>query len=214
VPEIYLTAPVVECESNEFRSAFAVAHEDVGSRGIAGHSQCRATDKRSADNEQHRKGLGAARAGCIVCDDIFALAVLLMATIGTYGVVSYSVRQRTVEIGTRMALGAVPRDLLHLVVGSGMKMAVWGIAIGSVASIAGTWLLVRNFEIQLGYGGAGAHPESRHSSALCRVGGGGGDGLIVFPSVVGHAALDGRDPRGAGRARSTGLVSSPNIFTD
>ena len=85
----------------------------------------------------------------------FALAALLMATIGAYGLVSYSVRQRTVEMGTRMALGALPRDLLRLVVGSGMKMAAWGIAIGGVASIAATWLLVRSFEIQVGNGGAG-----------------------------------------------------------
>jgi putative ABC transport system permease protein len=85
----------------------------------------------------------------------FALAALLMAIIGAYGVVAYSVRQRTVEIGTRMALGALPRDLIRLVVGSGMKMAGWGIAIGGVAAIAATWALVRNFEIQVGNGGAG-----------------------------------------------------------
>ncbi|MBZ5625174.1 MAG: ADOP family duplicated permease [Acidobacteriia bacterium] len=85
----------------------------------------------------------------------FALAAVLMACIGAYGVVSYSVRQRTVEIGTRMALGAVSRDVLYLVVGSGLKIAAYGIAIGGVASIAATWLLVRNFEIAIGNGGEG-----------------------------------------------------------
>src|SRR5262249_13554984 len=45
----------------------------------------------------------------------FALAALLMATLGVYGVVSYSVRQRRVEFGTRMALGASSRDLVALV---------------------------------------------------------------------------------------------------
>ena len=78
----------------------------------------------------------------------FALAALLMATLGTYGVVSYSVRQRTVEMGTRMALGAVGRDLLKLVLGSGLKMAACGVAIGGAVSVAAVWLLVRELEIQ------------------------------------------------------------------
>ena len=78
----------------------------------------------------------------------FALAALLMATVGAYGVVSYSVRQRTVEFGTRMALGAGSRDLLRLVVGSGLKMAAYGVLIGGVASIAAAWLLVRQYEIR------------------------------------------------------------------
>ena len=54
----------------------------------------------------------------------FALAALLLATLGVYGVVSFSGRQRTVEIGTRMALGAARRDVLALVVGGGLKMAM------------------------------------------------------------------------------------------
>ena len=78
----------------------------------------------------------------------FAFAALLMATIGTYGVVSYSVRQRTVEMGTRMALGATSRDLLYLVCGSGLRMAAYGVVIGSVAAAAATWLLVRELRIE------------------------------------------------------------------
>ena len=78
----------------------------------------------------------------------FALAALLMATLGTYGVVSYSVRQRTVEMGTRMALGATSRDLLYLVTNSGLRMAAYGVGIGGVAAIAATWLLVRQFHIE------------------------------------------------------------------
>src|SRR5260370_26752753 len=71
----------------------------------------------------------------------FALAALLMAILGVYGVVSYSVRQRTVEIGTRMALGATSRDLLRLVVGDGLTMAAYGIGIGGAAIAAAVWLL-------------------------------------------------------------------------
>jgi putative ABC transport system permease protein len=71
----------------------------------------------------------------------FASAALLLAALGVYGVVSYSVRQRTVEIGTRMALGAVGRDVLRLVLGDGLKMAAYGIAIGGVMVIAAVFLL-------------------------------------------------------------------------
>jgi putative ABC transport system permease protein len=77
----------------------------------------------------------------------FALAALVMATLGIYGVVSYSVRQRTVEIGTRMALGALARDLLLLVVGGGLRMAAYGLAIGAVAVAAAVWALIRAFSI-------------------------------------------------------------------
>jgi putative ABC transport system permease protein len=79
---------------------------------------------------------------------LFALAALLLATLGIYGVVSYSVRQRTVEMGTRMALGAVGRDLLKLVVGGGLRMAFLGIAVGAAALTGSMWLLVRVLEVR------------------------------------------------------------------
>jgi serine phosphatase RsbU (regulator of sigma subunit) len=62
----------------------------------------------------------------------FALAALLLAMLGIYGVVSYSVRQRTTEIGTRMAIGATTGDLLKLVMGDGLKMAAIGVGAGVV----------------------------------------------------------------------------------
>jgi putative ABC transport system permease protein len=68
----------------------------------------------------------------------FALAALLMATLGVYGVMAYGVRQRTVEIGTRMALGATSRDVVGLVLRGGLLMAAAGIAIGAVVVIATT----------------------------------------------------------------------------
>jgi putative ABC transport system permease protein len=63
----------------------------------------------------------------------FSLSALILALLGVYGVVSYSVRQRTTEIGTRMAVGATTQNLLRLVVGDGLKMAAAGIAIGLAA---------------------------------------------------------------------------------
>ena len=77
----------------------------------------------------------------------FGLAALLMATLGVYGVMSYFVRQRTVELGTRMALGAVNRDLVALVLGGGLKLSLAGIAVGSIALVGGVWLLVRYLEV-------------------------------------------------------------------
>ena len=77
----------------------------------------------------------------------FGLAALLMATLGIYGVVSYFVRQRTVELGTRMALGAVNRDLVALVLGGGLKLSLTGVAVGSIALVGAVWLLARYLEV-------------------------------------------------------------------
>jgi predicted permease len=72
---------------------------------------------------------------------IFGCAALLLSSIGLYGVISYSVRQRTHEIGVRMALGAQPRDILRVILGQGLKLLATGVAIGFAASLALTRLM-------------------------------------------------------------------------
>jgi len=69
----------------------------------------------------------------------FAGVALLLAAIGIYGVMSFTVAQRTHEIGLRMALGAGPRQVLRLVLGEGMLLAFGGLAIG----LAGAYFVGR-----------------------------------------------------------------------
>jgi len=107
---------------------------------------------RSADPDQpvsNVRTMNANLSGVLVTERFGAILMaalaasgLLLASIGLYGVMAYSVSQRTGEIGVRVALGAQPKHVLQLIMGHGMKLTLLGVAIGLILAWSTTRLLV------------------------------------------------------------------------
>ena len=91
--------------------------------------------------EEDLGGWMAQKRFLFVLAGVFAAAALTLAAVGLYGLLSYSVARRTQEIGVRAALGAKRTDVLRLILGEGARLALMGVAIGVVASLAVTRLM-------------------------------------------------------------------------
>lgn len=102
-----------------------------------------------------RSGAVAARRWLVVLLGAFAVVALLLAMIGVYGVISYAVAQRSRELAIRMALGATSKSVVALVSRGGLRLLLWGSAIGVLAALAVTRVLG-----SLLYGVEAADPRS------------------------------------------------------
>jgi ABC-type antimicrobial peptide transport system permease subunit len=96
---------------------------------------------------------------------IFAGVALLLASVGLYGVLAFTVAQRTREIGIRMALGAQAGDVVRLVLRQGLALSVLGVAVGICVALASTGVLRRFL-----YGIAPTDPATFITLALLLIG--------------------------------------------
>jgi putative ABC transport system permease protein len=140
-PEIF-----VPCRWWNSVSVVVRGASDSGSLVPAVRARLAAMDKnvplyRVATMEELLGHSSASRRFSLVLLSLFAALALLLAAVGVYGMLSFSVSRRTQEFGVRMALGAEPRDMLWLILKQGMKPVLLGLILGFVGSVAITRLI-------------------------------------------------------------------------
>jgi putative ABC transport system permease protein len=115
---------------------------DAIRRAVQGQNKQNVISRAQTMNEVIAASLAERRFSMMLLE-AFAVVALLLASLGLYGVISYLVGQRTHELGIRIALGAQRTNVLRLVLGHGMKMALGGVALGIVAALVLTRLLAK-----------------------------------------------------------------------
>jgi putative ABC transport system permease protein len=96
---------------------------------------------------------------------LFAVIAVILASTGLYGVLAYFVRQRSRELGIRVAMGATPRDIIGLVVSKGMALVAVGIVLGLVGGFAGARIVS-----SLLFGVSATDPLTYGGVSLCLAG--------------------------------------------
>ncbi|HEX8694648.1 MAG TPA: ABC transporter permease [Longimicrobium sp.] len=142
-PQIYL--PFLQ---RPFTANYAVVRADGDPLRLAGavRAEVRAIDRdiplaKVRTMEQVVSSAMAQRQFSLLLISVFALSALVLAAVGIYGVASYTVAQRTREIGIRMALGARAADVLRMVVREGLVLVGAGVALGTLGALALSRLL-------------------------------------------------------------------------
>ena len=149
VPDIYILSGPANVETMNFvvRSARPVATLVPEIRGAVQNVDRELPIHQVASmREIIQRSMTLERAASVLTA-FFAVAALLLATMGIYGVVSYFVRLRRVELGTRMALGATRRGVLSLIIGGGLTMAALGVMVGGLLGFLASLYLVRALQI-------------------------------------------------------------------
>lgn len=143
-PILYLSNLEVQSEPSTYIVARTTGNPAVYEKGV--RKKLREIDpnlvigQATPVNEIVAKSLSQRRFNMVILE-IFAAVALILASIGLYSVMSYSVSQRSHEIGIRMALGARQPDVVKMIVKEGLTLAIIGVLIGNVVSYASTRLI-------------------------------------------------------------------------
>lgn len=148
VPEVYILSSIPHVETMDFvvRSSRAPASLVADIRQVVQRIDAEQPIHSVATMREIIERSTTLERVASVMTSVFAASAMILAMLGVYGVVSYSVRQRTVEIGTRMALGASRRGVLGLVLRDGLRMTAFGVVAGGIAAVLGAFYLGRVLE--------------------------------------------------------------------
>lgn len=149
MPEVYLSSSLVNLETMQFFVRSSVGQASLASairHAVAAVDPARPIYAVRSMPEIVSNSLMFQRIEWIITL-FFAITALLLASLGIYGLIAYSVRLRATEMGTRMALGSTANQLLWLITGDGLRLALYGILAGSITTALATQLVGHYFQV-------------------------------------------------------------------